>query len=130
MLAGIESLDYGSSTAMKGLSFGYLPQDGLTLSGRTVFAECMTVFASLRQIEEELEDTVHTEWRIWIRSAPNTTPLQIASIASTASFERATATRSRRRSERVLDGLGFPKEDWTRRTEEFSGGWQMRIALG
>ncbi len=29
----------------------------------------------------------------------------------------------------VLTGLGFPKEDWTRRTEEFSGGWQMRIAL-
>ena len=30
----------------------------------------------------------------------------------------------------VLDGLGFRKEDWTRQTEEFSGGWQMRIALG
>ena len=29
----------------------------------------------------------------------------------------------------VLDGLGFRKEDWTRYTEEFSGGWQMRIAL-
>ena len=29
----------------------------------------------------------------------------------------------------VLGGLGFPKEDWERRTEEFSGGWQMRIAL-
>ena len=29
----------------------------------------------------------------------------------------------------MLDGLGFRKEDWTRRTEEFSGGWQMRIAL-
>ncbi len=29
----------------------------------------------------------------------------------------------------VLDGLGFRKEDWTRRTEEFSGGWQMRLAL-
>ena len=29
----------------------------------------------------------------------------------------------------MLDGLGFRKEDWTRQTEEFSGGWQMRIAL-
>ncbi|MGC4051045.1 MAG: ATP-binding cassette domain-containing protein [Paludibaculum sp.] len=39
------------------------------------------------------------------------------------------ATRSRRKVGSVLIGLGFPKEDWTRRTEEFSGGWQMRIAL-
>src|SRR5499425_1772341 len=29
----------------------------------------------------------------------------------------------------VLDGLGFRKEDWSRRTEEFSGGWQMRLAM-
>ena len=29
----------------------------------------------------------------------------------------------------VLNGLGFRKEDWSRRTEEFSGGWQMRLAL-
>ena len=29
----------------------------------------------------------------------------------------------------VLSGLGFPRDDWRRRTEEFSGGWQMRIAL-
>ena len=56
VLAGMESLDYGTLQAMKGITFGYLPQDGLTLSGRTIFAECMSVFAGLRQIEEEMED--------------------------------------------------------------------------
>ena len=45
VLAGLESLDYGSITAMKGIRAGYLPQDGLTLSGRSVFVECMSVFA-------------------------------------------------------------------------------------
>ena len=48
VLAGVESLDYGSIVTMKGVSAGYLPQDGLTLSGRSVFAECMTVFEDLR----------------------------------------------------------------------------------
>src|SRR5256885_12144058 len=55
VLAGIESLDYGSITVAKGTTMGYLPQDGLMLSGRTVFAECMAVFSRLRAMEEELE---------------------------------------------------------------------------
>ena len=55
VLAGIEGLDYGSVTMQKGVTLGYLPQDGLSLSGRTVFAECMTVFAGLRALEEEQE---------------------------------------------------------------------------
>jgi ATP-binding cassette subfamily F protein 3 len=55
VIAGIEHLDYGSVTSTKGLAIGYLPQDGLRLTGRTVFAECMTVFASVTEIEQELE---------------------------------------------------------------------------
>ncbi|MBV8705559.1 MAG: ABC-F family ATP-binding cassette domain-containing protein, partial [Acidobacteriaceae bacterium] len=39
VIAGIESLDYGSLSAAKGIRIGYLPQDGLQLSGRTVFEE-------------------------------------------------------------------------------------------
>src|SRR5512133_3518454 len=56
VLAGIEGLDSGSITTQKGVTLGYLPQEGLTLSGRTVFAECMTVFAELRALEDEQED--------------------------------------------------------------------------
>src|SRR5271154_4251252 len=55
VLCGLESLDYGSISFPKGIRLGYLPQDGLTLTGRTVFAECMTVFAGLREMEQELE---------------------------------------------------------------------------
>src|SRR5579872_4860081 len=56
ILAGIDGLDSGSVTMQKGVTLGYLPQDGLSLSGRTVFAECMTVFADLRALEDEQED--------------------------------------------------------------------------
>src|SRR5512142_3162239 len=59
VLGGIESLDYGSIQAMKGITQGYLPQDGLALSGRTVFAECMSVFEDLRSMERELETLTH-----------------------------------------------------------------------
>src|SRR5215472_13872169 len=55
ILATIESLDYGSITRTKGITAGYLPQDGLSLSGRTVFAECMSVFEGLLAMEQELE---------------------------------------------------------------------------
>ena len=55
ILAGQDGVDGGTITVMKGVTLGYLPQDGLSLSGRSVFAECMTVFAGLRALEEEQE---------------------------------------------------------------------------
>src|SRR5215472_12314079 len=55
ILAGLETLDYGSITVAKGISAGYLPQDGLTLTARSVFAECMSVFDDLREMEREME---------------------------------------------------------------------------
>jgi ATP-binding cassette subfamily F protein 3 len=128
ILAGLESLDYGSMTVMKGISAGYLPQDGLTLSGRTVFAECMTVFADLQDIERELEALT--------RQMPEldpTTPEYTAVADRFHRLETEFQTRDGYAIEAqvgtVLNGLGFPKDDWRRRTEEFSGGWQMRIAL-
>src|SRR2546421_12351191 len=53
VLAGIEGLDSGTLSTQKGLSIGYLPQEGLSLSGRSVFAECMTGFDELRAREDE-----------------------------------------------------------------------------
>src|SRR5216683_6381512 len=58
-LAGLDTFDYGSLIVAKGTTAGYLPQDGLTLSGRTVFAECMSVFSELHAMEKELETLTH-----------------------------------------------------------------------
>jgi ATP-binding cassette subfamily F protein 3 len=128
VLAGIESLDYGSITVAKGTSTGYLPQDGLMLSGRTVFAECMSVFNRLRAMEEELE---LLSARIGELDHQSTEYAQVAERFERVEHEfRANdgyAIEAQVGS--VLTGLGFHKQDWTRRTEEFSGGWQMRIAL-
>src|SRR5579862_1706621 len=54
-LARIEGLDYGEITFAKGVTAGYLPQDGLTLSGRSVIGECMSVFGDLLSMEQEME---------------------------------------------------------------------------
>ena len=56
VLAGLESLDYGELQQTRGMSIGYLPQEGLALTGRTIFEECLTVFDELRAMEREAEE--------------------------------------------------------------------------
>ncbi len=128
VLAGLDSFDYGSLIIAKGTTAGYLPQDGLSLSGRTVFAECMTVFTGLHAMERELEELTHK-----ISELDHTSP-EYADVADRYhSLEHEFRTRDGYSIEaevgRVLQGLGFRKEDWERQTDEFSGGWQMRLAL-
>ena len=59
VLAGIETLDYGTLSIGKGIRAGYLPQDGIHLTGRTVFAECMSVFAGIHALEAEQQELSH-----------------------------------------------------------------------
>ena len=128
ILAGAETLDYGGVSVAKGISAGYLPQDGLTLTGRTVFAECMSVFSRLRNMEQELEQLTS----------------RMAEIDHTSGEYEQVAERYHQIEHEfrvhdgyaidaqvgaVLAGLGFGPEDWNRQTDEFSGGWQMRISL-
>ena len=115
-------------TTQKGVTLGYLPQEGLSLSGRTVFAECMTVFADLRELEEEQEHLAHRMAELDPASA------EYAQVAdrfhqAEGEFRARDGYTIEAQVGTVLSGLGFPQRDWKRRTEEFSGGWQMRIAL-
>ncbi len=128
VLAGMDTFDYGSLIIAKGTSAGYLPQDGLTLSGRSVFAECMSVFDDLRAMEVELESLTHSMAELDHTSA------EYSAVADRYHrLEHEFRTRDGYSIEaevgRVLMGLGFTKEDWPRLTDEFSGGWQMRLAL-
>jgi len=128
VLAGLEQLDYGELQRTKGMTLGYLPQDGLALSGRTIFEECLSVFHATQEMERELEAL----------------SAQLAELPHDGEEYTVVARRFSQIDEllrhhdgyaldaqvgAVLGGLGFGKEDWKRRTEEFSGGWQMRIAL-
>lgn len=129
VLGGMDTLDYGSIQFTKGMTLGYLPQDGLALSGRTVFAECMSVFDDLKDMEHEMEALTGS-----MSDLDPTSPEYQTVTDRFHRLENEFTTRDGYTVESqvgmVLDGLGFHKDDWRRPTEEFSGGWQMRIALG
>jgi ATP-binding cassette subfamily F protein 3 len=128
ILAATESLDYGTISRAKGISTGYLPQDGLTMTGRTIFAECMSVFDELHAIEREMEALTRSMSEVDHES------VDYANVADRyQKLEHEFVARDGYTLEaqvgQVLTGLGFHRDDWKRQTEEFSGGWQMRIAL-
>src|SRR5579872_343168 len=116
-LAGHDGLDYGNITRQRGAVSGYLPQDGLSLSGRSVFAECLSVFSEVHALQREMEDLAR---RMAETSAAGPEYAQIsgrlhrieAEIQSRDGYAVEAATGA------VLNGLGFKKEDWERRTEE------------
>jgi ATP-binding cassette subfamily F protein 3 len=128
ILCGMESLDYGTVTFAKGISQGYLPQDGLSLTGRTVFAECMSVFQDLREMEQEME-SLHVKLAEMDPAGAEYAAASDRLHHIDSEFRNRDGYAIEAQVGTVLNGLGFRKEDWSRRTEEFSGGWQMRLAL-
>src|SRR4029077_3761525 len=116
-LGGMETLDYGSITSAKGISAGYLPQDGLTLSGRGVFAECMSVFDDLRGMEVEMEDLTRK-----MTDLPHDSPEYHQVAERHQRLDHEFSTRDGYSIEAkvgtVLTGLGFGKPDWERLTDE------------
>src|SRR5579863_1078795 len=128
VLAGIEGLDYGSINVMKGIRAGYLPQDGITLSGRTVFDECMGVFAEIHALEAEQQELAHRMSEL-DHSAHEYQQISERYHHVQSEFTARDGYNIESRVGAVLTGLGFRRDDWQRRVEEFSGGWQMRIAL-
>ncbi len=128
IIAGLDQFDSGDIQRMKNMRLGYLPQDGLRMAGRSVFAECASVFEPLRQIEREMEST--------LASMADLDPASEAYLAASekfnhldARFRAADGYTIDMQVGTILTGLGFRKDEWDKPCEDFSGGWQMRIAL-
>ena len=128
MLAGLIRPDEGEVTGPKDLTFGYLPQDGLFTRGRTLFDEALSVFEALRSLELECRELEHELAEMQESSPEHEKKLErYASLSQQFRLHGGYALEAKVGS--VLNGLGFPRSDWERPCEEFSGGWQMRIAL-
>ena len=130
ILAGLEEYDGGQVRMASDLTIGYLPQDGIAHTGRTLHAEVSLAFAPLLALKEEharIEATLEHE-------EPGTTEEEHLALLDRYAevmdhFKQKGGFEMDIRIANVLRGLGFKPSDNQRLCEEFSGGWQMRIAL-
>ena len=128
IIAGEVEADGGAISVPKGTTVGYLPQEVMGMSGRTVLAEAMSAFDHVHEIAAECERLEHA-----LADSPADDPehgaLMTAYAAAREAWDTHGAYDLESRAESVLAGLGFTTSDFGRDCAEFSGGWQMRIAL-
>jgi ATP-binding cassette subfamily F protein 3 len=123
LLAGDEETDAGRA-GHRG-SLGYLRQEAGLQSNRALVNELWQAFPEARQTEDRLHEIAEQIER----GEGNIDGLVAEQGALFDRFEALDGYRIEHRIGRVLDGLGFPVEERSKRCGEFSGGWQMRIAL-
>jgi ATP-binding cassette subfamily F protein 3 len=128
MLAGLDDPDRGQIIKPAALTVGYLPQDGLEHSGRTLVDEASLAFKPLLEARAEIDRIEHA---LADPSLPDGEheALLVRYHDLTEQFRRESGHSIELRVTQVLEGLGFSRADFGKRTETFSGGWQMRIAL-
>jgi ATP-binding cassette subfamily F protein 3 len=128
MLMGDSEPDAGSFDKPDYVNIGYLPQDGISVSGRTLYAEAESAFGNILELQEKIEkadaqmlemDTTSEEYYDLIDALGEWEQ----------QLEEFEPQKMKSRIERILTGMGFSLSDMERDTGEFSGGWQMRIAL-
>lgn len=129
IIAGVNKPSSGAISAPKGTVIAYLPQHLLTEDNATVFEETSKAFAGIFKMKAEIdalneELTVRTDYE----SEEYYKIIERVSELS-EKFYSIEEINYEAEVEKVLLGIGFTREDFTRQTSEFSGGWRMRIEL-
>lgn len=125
IMAGLIKPDSGSRSTQKDSRIAYLPQSGLTHQGKTLIDEADQAFEFGYKIQAEIERI----GEMLQKNPDNSESLLIQHANLMNTLEESGWHRRRATAESVLTGLGFSRNDFSKMTEEFSGGWQMRIAL-
>ena len=128
MMAGLDEPDSGAILKPGALTVGYLPQDGLSHAGRTVFEEASSAFDALLAMKTEMHAL---EARLGDPSIPESEHEAMLARYSDLQdgFRHGEGYTVELKTATVLQGLGFKPLDFDRFTDTFSGGWQMCIAL-
>ncbi len=128
IIAGEAEYNNGALQFAKGAIARYLPQDGIVTRGRTLFAEAMSALEELQGIERELAGLTRR-----LETLPHDDPFHDDLLTRFGHLQDEFRLKGGYSMEaevgNVLRGLGFLPADWERECAEFSGGWQMRIAL-
>lgn len=127
-IAGLNEPDSGSIIHSKHCQVGYLPQEGIHVRGRKLVDEAMSAFADLMDIQQRIDALTQDMAGLDPRSAAYSEVLNEIGELELVLNAHDTA-RLRPQTESILRGLGFKDRDFDRDCGEFSGGWQMRIAL-
>ena len=125
IMAGELAPDSGQRIAQKDARIVYLPQSGIVHAGCTLRQEADRAFDYGYQLQRELEEIGDA----LKDSSQKSGPLLERHHQITTWLEESGWYRREAQAEQVLLGLGFSRRDLDRQTQEFSGGWQMRIAL-
>ncbi|MBN2538515.1 MAG: ABC-F family ATP-binding cassette domain-containing protein [Deltaproteobacteria bacterium] len=132
IILGEVETDSGKIVQSRFNSVGYLPQDSVYHTGRTLFEEAATAFDDLNRLHERIREIGNEISGITSMGGGNSPRLQarIDEMGQAQSIlEHRGGYNIEIRVKQILSGLGFNAKDMSRMTEEFSGGWQMRIAL-
>jgi len=129
LIAGEQSPTKGEISKPKDFKLGYLPQDMIHQHGRTVFEETASAYAEITQLQNRLVEInkdleVRTDYETDSYSQLITDLTDIS-----ARLDIIGANNRDEEIEKILKGLGFDRNDFHRLTNEFSGGWRMRIEL-
>ena len=126
IIAGLESADSGQVVFARDAHPGYLEQESIEMEGRSVLEEVMTSVADVAELGKRLE-ALEREMESADESRADDLLAEYGRLRTR--FEAKDGYNIESQARRVLFGLGFHEEDMERSTDEFSGGWQMRIAL-
>lgn len=129
MLMGDVIPDEGKVEKPDYATVGYLPQDGVSVKGCTIREEVSKAFLGMTELQEKLNDAENRlgEMDPDAEEFYDLIDLMGSWEEQLANFE---PEKMNSRIEKVMTGMGFSIGDMDRKVDEFSGGWQMRIALG
>ncbi len=127
-LAGRLEPSAGAITKPRDFRIGYLPQEGIHIHGRSLWDEVLGAFGETLALQERIDQLSAELGKLDPRSSPYAETLETIGELE-LKLEAADPARMKPRIESILQGLGFRHEDFQRDCSEFSGGWQMRIAM-
>lgn len=126
VISGDQTPDAGSVVRSKGATVGYLRQEAIEMSGRSVLDEVLSEAAGVRGLEHRIEIVASELEGADERDVP---ALLEEYGRLTERFEHLGGYTVEAEARAVLTGLGFRERDMTRDVSELSGGWLMRVAL-
>ena len=129
IIAGEQEYDKGTLALEKKVKIGFLKQDIDFIMGRTVLEEAYEAFTEIKEVERKLDEVNIALAERTDYESDSYHQLMVDLNDLTHHFEVIGGYNYKGNTEKILQGLGFKREDFNMLTDTFSGGWRMRIEL-